>query len=74
MHIAIKAKTALSDTPNKISTQQERYPLMLFEYNGTLQKWHMTNSPPEIDTHRKWCLAKMVYLVKKRVQSLYAQG
>ena len=22
---------------------------MPFENNGTLQKWHMTNTPPEID-------------------------
>ena len=29
---------------------------MPFENNGTLQKWHMTNTPPEIneyDTHNK---------------------
>ena len=29
---------------------------MQFENNDTLQKWHMTNTPPEIDkndTHKK---------------------
>ena len=29
---------------------------MPFENNGTIQKWHMTNTPPEIDkydTHKK---------------------
>ena len=38
MHIAIykKTKTAPSDTPNKIGTQQEKNPLMLSENNGTL--------------------------------------
>ena len=25
--------------------------LMSFEINGTLQKWHMTNNPPEIGKH-----------------------
>ena len=24
---------------------------MSFENNGTLQKWHMANIPPEIDTY-----------------------
>ena len=29
---------------------------MPFENNGAIQKWHMTNTPPEIDkydTHKK---------------------
>ena len=34
--------TAPSDTPNKNGTQQKKHPLMPFENNGTLQKWHMT--------------------------------
>ena len=41
---------------------------MLFENNGTLQKWHMTNAPPEIDkydAHKKWCLTKMAHLATK---------
>ena len=38
------------------STQQKWNPLTPFENNGTLQKWDMTNTPPEIDkcdTHKK---------------------
>ena len=34
---------------------------MLFENNGILQKWHMTNTPAEIDkydTHKKGVLQK----------------
>ena len=41
---------------------------MPFENNSTLQKWHMTKTPPEIDkhdTHKKWCLTKMAHLTKK---------
>ena len=41
---------------------------MPFENNGTLQKWHMTNTPPEIDkydSHKKWCLTKLKHLAKK---------
>ena len=41
---------------------------MPFENNGTLQKWHMTKTPPEIDrynTHKKWCLTKTAHLAKK---------
>ena len=56
MHIAIKTKTAPSDTPNKNATQQKRHRLMLFENNGTLKKWLMTNTPPKVDkydTHKK---------------------
>lgn len=34
--------------PNKNSTQQKRHPIMLFENNYTLNKWHMTNTPPRI--------------------------
>ena len=83
MHIAIqKIKTAPSDTPNKNGTQQKRYSLMLFENNGTLQRWHMKKNPPEIDkydTHEKWCLTKMVYITKmayitKNAQRLFAMG
>ena len=32
---------------------------MSFENNGTLQKWLITSTPPEIDkysTHKKWRL------------------
>ena len=28
---------------------------MPFENNGTLQKWHMTNTPPEIDKNGTAC-------------------
>ena len=41
---------------------------MPFKNNGTLQKWHMTNTPLEIDkydTHKKLCLTKMTQLAKK---------
>ena len=41
---------------------------MLSENNGTLQKWHMISSPPEIDKydrHKKECLTKMAHLAKK---------
>ena len=41
---------------------------MPFENNGTLQKWYLTKTPPEIDkydTHKKWCLTKMADLAKK---------
>ena len=41
---------------------------MPFENNCTLQQWHMTNTPPEIDkynnTHKKWYLTKMANLAK----------
>ena len=40
---------------------------MPFENNGTLQKCHMTNTPPEIDeydTHKKCCLTKIVHFVQ----------
>ena len=70
MHIATskKAKTLPSDTPNKSGTQQKKHPLIPFEKNGTLQKWHMRNTPPKIDkydTHGKWYLTKMAHLAKK---------
>ena len=32
---------------------------MPFENNGTLKKWQMRNTPPEIDkydSHKEWCL------------------
>ena len=38
---------------------------MPFENNDTLQRWHMTNTPPEIDkydTHKKCCLTNMAHL------------
>ena len=41
---------------------------MPFENNGTLQKWHMKNTQPEIDKydiHKKWYLTKMAHLAKK---------
>ena len=50
---------------------------MPFENNGTLQKWHMTNTRPEIDkydTHKTWCLTKMVQLAKKMPKSYICQG
>ena len=44
---------------------------MPFKNNGTSQKWHMKNFPPEIDkfdTHKEWCLTKMAHLVKKIIR------
>ena len=41
---------------------------MLFENNGILQKWHMRNTPPEIDKHdtyKKWYVRKIAHLAKK---------
>ena len=50
---------------------------MPFENNGTLQKWHMTNTPPEIDiydTHKKWCLTKgTLCAVTKNAQNLFVK-
>ena len=49
---------------------------MPFENNDTLQKWHMTNTPPttdKYDTSKKWCLTKMAHLAKN-VQMSYAKG
>ena len=40
---------------------------MSFGNNGTLQKWHMTKTPPETDkygSYTKWCLTKMTHLGK----------
>ena len=37
--------------PYQNSIQQKRYPIMLFENNGTLQKWHLTNILPEINKY-----------------------
>ena len=72
MHIASykkkTKKTAPSDTLTKYGTQQEKHRLMTFENNGTLRKWHMTNTPPKIgkyDTHKKWRLTNMAHLAKK---------
>ena len=70
MNITCYKKTiaAPSDTPNKNSTQQKKHSLMPFENNGTLQNWHMTNTPSKIDkynTHKKWCLTKMVHFAEK---------
>ena len=41
---------------------------MPFGKNGTLQKWHIAKTLPEIDkydNHKKWCLTKMPQLTKK---------
>ena len=46
---------------------------MSFENNGTLQKWHMANIPPEIDTcdtHKNGALQKWRTL-RKNGQRLY---
>ena len=50
---------------------------MPFENNGTLRKWHKTNTTPEIDkydTHKKWCLAKMAHLAKKCPEVICQKG
>ena len=41
---------------------------MPFENNGTLQKWHMTNNPPEKDKHEKW------HTLRKKVKYYICQG
>ena len=63
MHIASYKKT-----PHYQIRPTKTHPLMPFENNGTLQKWHMTNTPPKIDKHdtlKKMCLTKMTHLAKK---------
>ena len=39
---------------------------MRFENDGTLQKWHMANTPPEIEKYdnHKYNTLKMVHLAK----------
>ena len=76
MHIATakQPKTAPLDTLNKIGTQQKKHPLMPFENNRTLKRWHMINTPPEIDkygTHIKWCLTKLPYLAKNNTKIIW---
>ena len=39
------------DTLNKNGTQQKKHHLIPFENNGTLQKWHMTNTPLKINKY-----------------------
>ena len=44
-----------------------------FENNGTLQKWHVTKTTPEIekyDTHKKLCLTKNDTPCKKKKKCL----
>ena len=59
MHVASykkPKKTTPSDTPNKNDIQKKKHPLMTFKNDGTLRKWHMTNTPPKkdkCDTHKK---------------------
>ena len=48
---------------------------MLFENNGTLQKWHMRKTPPEIDkygTHKNDALQKW-HTVQKNAQRLFVK-
>ena len=71
-----KKRTPPSDTPNKNGTQQKKNSVMSFENRGTLQKWHMTNTPPKIDkydTHKKLCLTTMAQLAKN-AQTSFAKG
>ena len=66
MHIVSYNKTPPSNTPNKNNAQQEKV-LMPFENKGSLQKWHMANTPPKTDkynTHKIWCLTKIAHLHK----------
>ena len=48
---------------------------MPFENTSTFQKWHMTNTPPEIDiydAHKKWCLTKMAhFLLYEKMPKVY---
>ena len=63
MHIC--TKIAPSDTPNKKRTQHKKHPLIPFENNGTLKKYHMANFSPRYDTHKKYCRTKLTQFVKK---------
>ena len=54
MHIAgykKKQKQRHQLHPHKNGTQPKKHPLMPFENNGTLQKWHMTNTPPKVNKY-----------------------
>ena len=69
-------KTASWDIPTKYGTQQKKHPLMPFEINGTLQKWHMLNTPPEIykyGTHKTSSHTKMKSFAKN-LQRLFAMN
>ena len=49
---------------------------MSFDNNSTLRKWHMTNTPPEIDkydTYKTWRLTKMAHFVKKCPKVIFAK-
>ena len=61
--------------------QQIRHPTekapfkMPFENNGTLQKWHMTNTPPKTnkyDTRKNGALQKW-HTLQKNAQRLFAK-
>ena len=57
-------------------TKQKRHSLIPFKNNGTLQKWHMTNTPPEIDkydTHKSWYFTKMAHLAKNCPKVTFAK-
>ena len=63
MHIASykKKQKQRHQINQKKGTQQKKYLLIPFENNGTLQKWHMTNTPPKInkyDTQKNGALQK----------------
>ena len=69
-----------SETANNYSlttiryNQQKWHPLIPFENNGTLQKWHLTKTPSEIDkydTQKRWCFTKMTHLAKKCPEVIY---
>ena len=70
MHIASYKKN--KNSPIRYAQQKwdptEKVPLNAIENNGTIQKWHMTNTPLKIDkydNHKKWSLIKMAHLAKK---------
>ena len=50
---------------------------MTLENNGTLQKWHMTNTSPKIDKYNdtyKICALQKWYNLRKNAQRLFAKG
>ena len=66
IHIAIKKKIKNPQQDQTDTLPQKRLPLMLFEKNCTLQKWHMTYSirntqiwqPPKMLPYKKHTLQK----------------
>ena len=51
--------------------------VLLYENNGTLPKWHMRNTSPEInnyDTQTKWAFKNGLHTLQKNIQNLLTMG